>query len=67
MIGLQVGPGFFESFGKGGLKLNLLACVIVALDVLVMFACYFIFFDTNDHSNLPMMVGTMYGLSLIHI
>ncbi len=61
MIGLQVGPGFFESFGKGGLKLNLLACVIVALDVLVMFACYFIFFDTNDHSNLPMMVGTMYG------
>ena len=25
MIGLQVGPGFFESFGKGGLRLNLLA------------------------------------------
>ena len=24
MIGLQVGPGFFESFGKGGLKLKLL-------------------------------------------
>ena len=27
MIGLQVGPGFFESFGKGGLKLNILSTV----------------------------------------
>lgn len=61
MIGLQVGPGFFENFGKGGLKLNLLACCIVALDVLVMFGCYFLFFDSKDPSNLPMMVGTMYG------
>ena len=26
-----------------------------------MFACYFIFFDTSDSTNLPMMVGTLYG------
>lgn len=61
MIGLQVGPGFFESFGKGGLKLNMLACLAILLNVLVMFSCYFAFFDTTDHKNLPMMVGTMYG------
>lgn len=61
MIGLQVGPGFFESFGKGGLKLNLLACLAILLNVLVMFSCYFAFFNTTDHKNLPMMVGTMYG------
>ena len=61
MIGLQVGPGFFESFGKGGLKLNILASVTILLNILVMFACYFIFFDTKDSSSLPMMVGTLYG------
>ena len=61
MIGLQVGPGFFESFGKGGLKLNMLATVAILLDVAVMFGCYYLFFDTSDPKNLPMMVGTMYG------
>ena len=61
MIGLQVGPGFFESFGKGGLKLNLLSSAAILLNILVMFACYFIFFDTADDKNLPMMVGTLYG------
>lgn len=30
-IGLQVGPSFFSSFGKGGIKLNLLAMVVVFL------------------------------------
>ena len=61
MIGLQVGPGFFESFKKGGVTLNLLSTTTVLLNVVVMFACYFIFFDTNDKTNLPMMVGTLYG------
>lgn len=42
-IGLQVGPGFFESFKKGGVTLNLLATATVVLNVLVMFACYYIF------------------------
>ena len=61
MIGLQVGPGFFESFGRGGIKLNMLATSSIILNVAVMFACYFIFFDTSNVDNLPMMVGTMYG------
>ena len=61
MIGLQVGPGFFESFGKAGVKLNGLAASAILLNILVMFACYFIFFDTSDPTTLPMMVGTLYG------
>lgn len=61
MIGLQVGPGFFASFREGGMKLNSLATVMILLNVAVMFACYYIFFDTSDPDNLPMMVGTLYG------
>lgn len=61
MIGLQVGPGFFASFREGGIKLNSLATVMILLNVAVMFACYYIFFDTSDPDNLPMMVGTLYG------
>ena len=61
MIGLQVGPGFFESFGTAGIKLNGLAATAIALNILVMFGCYFLFFDTSDKSALPMMVGTLYG------
>ena len=61
MIGLQVGPGFFESFGTQGIKLNGLAATAILLNILVMFACYYIFFDTGNKMNLPMMVGTLYG------
>ena len=61
MIGMQVGPGFFESFGTAGIKLNGLAAAGILLNILVMFACYFIFFDTQDVNALPMMVGTLYG------
>lgn len=61
MIGLQVGPGFFASFREGGMKLNSLATVMILLNVAVMFACYYIFFDTSNPDNLPMMVGTLYG------
>ena len=61
MIGLQVGPGFFESFGASGVKLNLLAASAILLNILVMFGCYYIFFDTSNPHNLPMMVGTLYG------
>ncbi len=60
-IGLQVGPGFFESFRKGGVTLNLLSTSAILLNITVMFACYFLFFDTTDPFNLPMMVGTLYG------
>ena len=61
MIGLQVGPGFFESFKKGGVTLNLLSTAAIFLNVCVMFACYYLFFDTSNPNNLPMMVGTLYG------
>ena len=61
MIGLQVGPGFFESFKKDGITMNGLAAVLILLNIGVMFACYYLFFDTTDKQNLPMMIGTMYG------
>ncbi len=61
MIGMQVGPGFFESFGTQGIKLNGLAASAILLNILVMFSCYYIFFDTSNVTNLPMMVGTLYG------
>ena len=61
MIGMQVGPGFFESFKKGGVTLNLLSATAILLNILVMFGCYYLFFDTSNPQNLPMMVGTLYG------
>ena len=61
MIGLHVGPGFFESFGTAGIKLNGLATTAILLNIIVMFACYYIFFDTSNIANLPMMVGALYG------
>lgn len=64
MIGLQVGPGFFESFREGGVKLNMLATCIVLLNILVMFGCYFAFrgfFTAPEAEQLPMLVGTLYG------
>ena len=62
MIGLQVGPGFFESFGKAGIKLNGLAAAAILLNILVMFVCFFVFFyGRHDITDLPMMVGTLYG------
>ena len=60
-IGLQVGPGFFSSFKKGGVKLNMLAASLVLLNVGVMFALYFLVFDTKNPVNLPMMVGVLCG------
>ena len=34
-VGLQVGPGFFKSFKKGGLSMNIMALVNVALGVVI--------------------------------
>lgn len=61
MIGLQVGPGFFESFKKGGVTLNMLSASAILLNIFVMFGCYYLFFDTSNPNNLPMMIGTLYG------
>ena len=57
-IGLQVGPGFFSSFKKGGMTLNLLAVSVVLLGVGVAIALYFIF---SDRVTMPMMVGILSG------
>ena len=56
-IGLQVGPGFFSSFKKGGVKLNLLAVLAIALNVLIVLGLYF--FGNIDDINA--LVGVMSG------
>lgn len=55
-VGLQVGPGFFASFKKGGIKLNLLASGIVLLGIITTIIIHYI-------TNIPMptMVGIMSG------
>ena len=66
-IGLQVGPGFFQSFKKGGLTMNLLAIGLILLNVLCCIALYFlVFYDGGDMSGanshkLAMMVGVLCG------
>ena len=60
-IGLQVGPGFFEAFKKGGIVLNCLAVGIVALNIVTMLLLYYLFCDTTDPHALPMMVGVLCG------
>ena len=57
-IGLQVGPGFFSSFKKGGITLNLFAGGIVLLGVIVTVAFYYIL---NGRVSMPMLVGIMSG------
>ena len=55
-VGLQVGPGFFSSFKEGGVKMNILAVIVVAAGVSV---CAVLKFATG----LPIetMVGIMSG------
>ncbi|MBQ9185830.1 MAG: putative transporter [Bacteroidales bacterium] len=55
-IGLQVGPGFFQSFKKGGVKLNLLAVTLVLLAVAVTLAIHGIVGE-----DLKVMTGVMSG------
>lgn len=56
-IGLQVGPGFFSSFKKGGMTLNLLAVAIVVLNIVVALVIY----SLSDNISLPMIIGVLYG------
>lgn len=60
-IGLQVGPGFFQSFKKGGLQMNMITVGIVLLNVITMLGLYYLVFDTSDPTSLPMAVGVLYG------
>lgn len=56
-IGLQVGPGFFSSFKKGGVRLNMLAMLAIALNVVIVLLVYY-FGNVHDISAL---VGVMSG------
>lgn len=56
-IGLQVGPGFFSSFKKGGMRLNALAVLGITLNVAIVLLIYY-FGNINDISAL---VGVMSG------
>lgn len=40
-IGLQVGPGFFSSFKKGGLQLNMLVLITIFISLLVTVAIHY--------------------------
>jgi putative transport protein len=55
-VGMQVGPGFFSSFKKGGITLNLLACGIVFLGVITAIIIHYV-------TGVPMttMVGILSG------
>ncbi|MBO6012042.1 MAG: putative transporter [Bacteroidales bacterium] len=55
-IGLQVGPGFFASFRKGGITLNLLATGLVFLGGVI---AYVIHVVTGE--DLYAMIGVLYG------
>ena len=55
-IGLQVGPGFFHSFKKGGLTLNMLAICLVLLGVITTYVIHPV---TGE--NLVTLTGVMSG------
>ncbi len=55
-IGLQVGPGFFSSFGKGGLSLNMLAAGIVFLGCLTAYIIHAV-----SGVDIATMTGVLFG------
>lgn len=55
-LGLQVGPGFFSSFRKGGMTLNMLAMGVILLGTLATVVA-----SVMAGVNLPDMVGVMCG------
>lgn len=55
-VGMQVGPGFFSSFKKGGITLNMLACGIVFLGVLTAIILHYV-----TGIPMPTMVGILSG------
>lgn len=56
-IGLQVGPAFFSSFKKGGVQLNMLAVLGVALNVAIVLVIYYVVDDVK----MDELVGVMSG------
>lgn len=60
-IGMQVGPGFFSSFKQGGIRMNALALLGIALNVAIMLAIYFIQGGSEGNTSISQMVGIMSG------
>lgn len=56
-IGLQVGPGFFSSFKKGGVRLNMLAVLAIVLNVAIVLGVYFL----GNVNDINALVGVMSG------
>lgn len=57
-IGIQVGPGFFSSFKKGGVRLNMLALITIALNVAIVLIIYYI---DGGRTTMDKLVGVMSG------
>lgn len=57
-IGIQVGPGFFSSFKKGGVRLNMLAVLAIVLNVVIVLCIYY--FEKGETS-INALVGVMSG------
>ncbi|MBD5213396.1 MAG: putative transporter [Bacteroidales bacterium] len=57
-IGLQVGPGFFSAFKTGGIKLNMLAVLGIALNVGIVILIYFV---QGGKTSIASLVGVMSG------
>ena len=55
-IGLQVGPSFFSSFGKGGIKLNLLAASIVLIGCVTAYLIHIL-----AGEDIATMTGVLFG------
>ena len=55
-IGLQVGPGFFSSFGKGGLNLNMLAAGVVLLGCITAYVIHVL-----SGVDIATMTGVLFG------
>ena len=60
-LGLQVGPSFFSSFLKGGIRMNRLAVLMIALNIVVAIGVYLLLFDRTDPDSFPMLVGVLSG------
>lgn len=60
-LGLQVGPSFFTSFRKGGMRMNRLAVYLVLLNLVVAVGVYYLMFDRTDPDSFPMLVGVLSG------
>lgn len=56
-IGLQVGPAFFSSFKEGGIRLNMLAVLGIALNVAIVLAIYYL----DGNTSMEALVGVMSG------